>query len=59
MSAPQPTARAFPPRRGWGVSGDYSLGSLAEVVIFDRVLSAAEREAVAANYLRRRFDLAW
>jgi hypothetical protein len=45
------------PRIGWGGDPEHFRGYISELMIFDRVLADAEREAVAVSYLRRRFNI--
>jgi hypothetical protein len=45
------------PSIGWGADANYFRGYISEVMIFDRALTDPERDAVAVNYLRRRFGL--
>ena len=46
-------------RLGRGASNfsEFFNGEMAELLIFDRELTAAERDAVAAQYLRKRYNL--
>ena len=51
-----PAASTSKPRLGGSSSGHFH-GSIAELLIFDRALTPAERGAVTTNYFRQRFNL--
>jgi hypothetical protein len=48
---------ASPPRLGWGANQQFFRGYIAEIMIFNRELTSAERSTVATVYLRQRFGL--
>lgn len=46
-------------RLGWGANSAYFQGYIAELMIFNRSLTDAERGAVGTNYLKTRYGLSW